>query len=361
MGSLVLDKITFAEAKKLEIAQKLGLTGNPTWNQILSALNNLKSGYETADAQHRLEMGKDIQIAWSDYSNFINPPLANNDTIDRICYVADRTFYICRDLDVIKYYELINYAWVRKDNWNSNAPSYAGAYGTWLDGDGVLHFGKTSVYNPTTDNWDAVSDIGGYNGINWGACFPRCFWNDYNGNTHYDYLSHHYVYDKATKTWSQKTEAIVSVGDKVWTDGTTIYYSDNSNQYYLDRDTNTWLEKTWSSSSAISNFNGHNVFYMPEYSIKTYDEQSQIPFLYNYSGGTASYYKFDTTLGYWVKYKFKGATSSGDILKVWYWKRENVVVMYSNGTLLLKWLPINNNWEAIESSKNATLNYLMEN
>lgn len=39
MGSLVLDKINYATEKKLEIAGKLGLTGNPTWNQIISAID----------------------------------------------------------------------------------------------------------------------------------------------------------------------------------------------------------------------------------------------------------------------------------------------------------------------------------
>lgn len=34
-------------------------------------------------------------------------------------------------------------------------------------------------------------------------------------------------------------------GAYIWTDGTNIYYSDESSQYVLNRDTDTWVEKTW--------------------------------------------------------------------------------------------------------------------
>ena len=43
--SLITDKIDYAIAKKLEIAELLNLEGNPTWDDIISALETLKDNY----------------------------------------------------------------------------------------------------------------------------------------------------------------------------------------------------------------------------------------------------------------------------------------------------------------------------
>lgn len=357
MGSLVLDKINYAEAKKLEICELVGVTGNPTWNQLKQAIEEQLGVPAVLDEANRLAMSKGLNISFSSDSNF--RPIANNsvDTIDTICYVGDKTFSI----NQTGYFEFVNYSWQIKF-WSNKAPNKNyGAYGVWLDGDGVLHYANTSVYNPETDDWDEVSDIGGYS-INWNACFPLCFWNDYDGNTHYDYGSNrHYVYNKTTKTWSVKTWTGLTNfnGDGVWNDGTTIYYSSGSNQYYLDSSTGEWVAKTWSSASAISSFNGRLVFYLPEYSVKTSVSQRQIPFVFD----SGSYYKFDISLGYWVNYKFRGAITNAQTneLKFWHWKKENTVTMFksTNTTSATTWMPINNTWEDIEITKAATLDYLM--
>lgn len=358
MGSLVLDKINYAEAKKLEICELVGVTGNPTWNQLKQAIEEQLGVPAILDEANRLAMSKGLNISFVPESNFRPIVSTSVDTIDTICYVGDRTFAI----NPTGYFEFVNYSWQIKF-WSNKAPNKTyGAYGVWLDGDGVLHYANTSVYDPELDDWVEVNDIGGYS-INWNACFPLCFWNDYDGNTHYDYGSNrHYVYNKTTKTWSVKTWTGLTNfnGDGVWTDGTTIYYNGS---YYLDSSTGEWVAKTWSSASAISSFNGNLVFYLPEYSVKTSVSQRQIPFLYNYSGGTASYYKFDTALGYWVKYKFRGAlTNAQNVeLKFWHWKKENTVTMFksTNTTSASTWMPINNTWEDIETTKAATLDYLM--
>lgn len=59
-------------------------------------------------------------------------------------------------------------------------------------------------------------------------------------------------------TWSQKTwSGLRSIaGNKVWTDGKDIYYS-NNNQYVLNRQTSTWETKNWGSREP---YYGHNVW-----------------------------------------------------------------------------------------------------
>ena len=59
-------------------------------------------------------------------------------------------------------------------------------------------------------------------------------------------------------TWSQKTwSGLRSIdGNKVWTDGKDIYYSNNS-QYVLNRQTSTWETKNWGSRTP---YYGHNIW-----------------------------------------------------------------------------------------------------
>lgn len=59
-------------------------------------------------------------------------------------------------------------------------------------------------------------------------------------------------------TWSQKTWSGLRsfAGNKVWTDGKDIYYS-NDNQYVLNRQTSTWETKNWGSRTP---YYGQNVW-----------------------------------------------------------------------------------------------------
>ena len=64
-----------------------------------------------------------------------------------------------------------------------------------------------------------------------------------------------------TTTWNAKTwEGNMPLyGKYVWTDGSSLYYSDKSNsrQLVLDKLTSTWSNKTW---SGLTSFNGDDVW-----------------------------------------------------------------------------------------------------
>lgn len=343
--SLILRKINYAETKKLEIANEVGITtGNPTWDNIKSAINEIKD-----------TVSDYVNIKWNNFIGGV-PQINQSQLIDNICYVGLKTFLIGRT----GYYEYLG-GWSAK-GWNTSlAPNKSrGALGTWNDKNGVLHYADSSVYNPDIDDWEAESGIT-RNGFSIADAFPRCFWQDYDGNVHYDLGAVHYVYDDDTKTWSVKTWNIsIYAGDYIWTDGTTIYYSNDSNQYYLDSETNEWVVKTWSNSSAITSFYGQRVFYMPTqkaYSSGMERNRATIPFLED----SGNFYKFDTTLGYWIPYKFMNLAISS--ARAWYWKELNMVCVYtSNDTSTLKsWNPIQNTWESILNSLDETMKYLMEN
>ncbi len=61
------------------------------------------------------------------------------------------------------------------------------------------------------------------------------------------------------KLWKQKTWSGLSsfVGDKIWTDGTDIFYSNGSDQYVLNKATSTWNAKTW---AGLNDLYGNNVW-----------------------------------------------------------------------------------------------------
>ena len=65
-----------------------------------------------------------------------------------------------------------------------------------------------------------------------------------------------------TKTWIGLTEF---GGNRVWTDGDNIYYSNNSEQYVLDKSTSTWAEKTWTGLTSFRGdyvwTDGDNIYY----------------------------------------------------------------------------------------------------
>lgn len=86
----------------------------------------------------------------------------------------------------------------------------------------------------------------------------RNFWTD--GETmYYSEESDQYTLDKETSTWIEKSWNGLSNfnGDCIWTDGKYFYYSNDSTQYILNQETSTWNPKTW---NGITSFNGSRVW-----------------------------------------------------------------------------------------------------
>lgn len=66
------------------------------------------------------------------------------------------------------------------------------------------------------------------------------------------------VADTEPKTW----EGISAfTGEKIWSDGTDIYYSNDANQYVLDKATSTWSQKTW---NGLTNFSATDLWVDPD-------------------------------------------------------------------------------------------------
>ena len=67
----------------------------------------------------------------------------------------------------------------------------------------------------------------------------------------YDQSGYHYIFNKATKTWSSHTWGRYNDIDAryIWTDGTDIFYSNDNAQYVLND--NTWSSVSWSGYTPI--------------------------------------------------------------------------------------------------------------
>lgn len=340
-GSLIR-KINYAIDHKEELCDALDIEGNPTWDTIINK-----------ELENKLEISKYVDLGWVPTPSM--PQGNNKNPTDNICYAKDKVFFI----GTTGYYTF-QWDWA-STRWllGSIQPGRnRGAIGYWNDGNGDLHYLDTMKYLYENDEWVNESGIT-LNGFNITNAYPRCFWQDYGGNTHYDYGSVHYVYNDDTKIWSSVTWNIsIQAGDFIWTDGTTIYYSNSSNQYYLDRDTNTWIVKTWSSSSAISSFSGKHIGYIPVYRCGSTNKNT-IPYL----ATSGKFYKFDIQLGYWQPYKFIDALPSSMSAIFWYWKEaNNVNLFYLNNntyTGFRSWYPIRDNWEDILISLKASIDGLM--
>jgi len=83
-------------------------------------------------------------------------------------------------------------------------------------------------------------------------------WTD-GESIYYSYETDQYVLDKSTSTWTTKTwNGLTSFnGANIWTDGENIYYSSSSDQYVLDKATSTWNAKIW---NGLTSFNGANIW-----------------------------------------------------------------------------------------------------
>lgn len=369
MGSLVLDKINYAEAKKLQIAQELNLTGNPTWNQIKSAITSMKNSYEADDKAHMLQASKDVNIEWYNTSNvdggacLIPNGGGANSPIDKIFYLGDRTFCLAN-----KYYEFINGAWTEK-RWNTTyAPKLSDmvpTQGIWED-NGVLHYHINSIYSKydsELDDWVADEETSDLRPI------YRCVWHDNDGNTHYDYNGIHKIFNRETRTWDNVTwNVTIDKGEYIWTDGTNIYYSYGENQYVLSSDNSIWNEKDW-SIGALSNFDGDQVFYMPKYCMRSSNRET-IPFCIV----NKNVYTFNYSYNTWKKYKFVFLDETDDALpdynNIWFWHCRNGntafinIITRTSGANPYKyktWFQIVDTWDAVIGNKNNTTYRLMNN
>ena len=83
------------------------------------------------------------------------------------------------------------------------------------------------------------------------------------------YNSRGFKFNKSTNKWT-KYGAIIPpsntyYGNKIWTDGTTVYYSNGSaEQYYWDKTNQTWVNKQWYYTDVIGSqsfdIQGNNLF-----------------------------------------------------------------------------------------------------
>ena len=87
---------------------------------------------------------------------------------------------------------------------------------------------ETSTWNPINMGELAVNSIANYR------------WTD-GENIYISFDNEQYVFDKITKTWSQKTWNGLNNFhyNLIWTDGENIYYRQN---YVLNKETSTWIE-----------------------------------------------------------------------------------------------------------------------
>ena len=104
--------------------------------------------------------------------------------------------------------------------------------------------------------WNGLTDFNG-----------NRIWTD-GENIYYSQDSNQFVLNKTTSTWEPKTWEgnIPRYGDYVWTDGDNIYYSfGSSEQYILNADTLTWEVKTWNGYKNINGngiwTDGNNIYY----------------------------------------------------------------------------------------------------
>lgn len=84
--------------------------------------------------------------------------------------------------------------------------------------------------------------------------YANRIWTD-GTNIYYSYETDQYVLNGDTwevKTWNGLTSFM---GSRVWTDGTNIYHSLDNNHHILNGD--TWEEKTW---NGLTSFSGTNVW-----------------------------------------------------------------------------------------------------
>lgn len=79
-----------------------------------------------------------------------------------------------------------------------------------------------------------------------------------------------------SRTWIAKTWSpnLSSMGQRVWTDGTDVFYNNSTTRYKLNRSTLTWESATWSGLTSFKGMNvwsdGTNIYYSEGYTQKVY-------------------------------------------------------------------------------------------
>ena len=152
----------------------------------------------------------------------------------------------------------------------------------------------------TTKTWNGMTSFTGDK-----------IWTD-GTNIYYSSSSNQYILNKSTSTWSTKTwNGLTSFyGRYIWTDGTDIYYSNGTTQYVLDKSTSTWSIKSW---SGLTSFYGERIW----------TDGTNI--YYSYS---SNQYVLDKSTSTWSKKSWSGMTSfSGQL--VW---TDGTDIYYSNGS-----------------------------
>lgn len=140
-----------------------------------------------------------------------------------------------------------------------------------------------SIYVRESGAWVAGSGsikvLDGWSPIDWGLSYAIAgfqVWY-YDGHVYYNGGIRSLEFNKATKTWFEKTWVGLNFtssdsGTDIWTDGTNMYYSYSNKQLVLNSNTMEWTTKTW---------NG----YTPYYGRNTWIDNGHV----YYSSGTNQY------------------------------------------------------------------------
>ena len=136
-------------------------------------------------------------------------------------------------------------------NWIGKEPDHPSCF--WTDGERLFYNSADKSIMLNGDVWEEKT----WNGFT--DIFGSQIWSD-GTNTYYSSDGEHYILDKETDTWKEKTWDVVGssfAGQYVWTDGTNIYYSYGTSHYVLNKETSTWETKTW---AGLTNFSGNAVW-----------------------------------------------------------------------------------------------------
>ena len=192
---------------------------------------------------------------------------------------------------------------------------------------------------PSISGGDTVP---GFKPIDFGAFYQGSYiWTD-GTDIYYSKAGTQKVFDKTTKTWSNKTwyGRTSFEGNKIWTDGTDYYYSAGGGlQFKLNKETSTWESITFSTFNSASGeyvwWDGTNAQYNNSTNKYTYNKAIQdwevqaspaAPFNFNgsavWTDGTDiylsyqnSHYVLDKVNMAWVSKTWTGCTNfTGDAI-----------------------------------------------
>lgn len=156
-----------------------------------------------------------------------------------------------------------------------------------------------SIYIREGGAWVAGSGsikvLDGWNPIDWGLAYGIAgfqVWY-YDGHVYYNGGIRSLEFNKATKTWFEKTWVGLNFtssdsASDIWTDGTNMYYSYSNKQLVLNSSTMEWTTKTW---------NG----YTPYYGRNTWIDNGHV----YYSSGS-NQYELDLATSTWTPVTWSG-------------------------------------------------------